>query len=239
MGMPIEIDLRDSDPDTSLIEVAFAILRRADEVFSTYSPDSHISRLGRGELRIADCDPAVDEVLARAARLSKETGGYFSVRPAGTLDPSGLVKGWAVQRAADAMSVGGAGNFLINAGGDVVARGEPQAGEPWRIGIRHPVERDAIAVVVAGNDVAVATSAEYERGAHILDPHSSRPPRGLLSVTVVGPDLGTADGYATSIFAMGEAGPEWALRLDGYETLCVTDERTVLSTPRFDRYRTV
>ena len=237
MGMPIEIDVRDVEPDASLIDSAFAVLRHADGLFSTYKPDSQISRLGRGELRISDCDPAVDDVLTRAARLAKQTDGYFSVRPAGHLDPSGLVKGWAVQRAADAMSAGGAVNFMINAGGDIVARGEPARDEKWRIGIRHPRDHDALAAVVAGNDIAVATSGEYERGQHILDPHTSSPPQGLLSVTVVGGDLTNADAYATAIFAMGRAGADWALRLEGYETLCVTDDGMVLSTPGFSAFR--
>jgi thiamine biosynthesis lipoprotein len=237
MGMPIAIEIRDAEPDAGLAAIAFGMLRRADEVFSTYQPNSQISRLARGELRISDCDPAVDEVLSRAARLASQTLGFFSARPGGRLDPSGLVKGWAVQRAADAMSAGGARNFVINAGGDVVARGEPEPGEWWRIGIRHPEEHEALAAVVAGSDIAVATSGEYERGAHILDPHTRRPPSGLLSVTVVGPDLGTADAYATSIFAMGRTGPEWALGLGDYETLCITSDRQVLSTPGFARYR--
>ena len=108
MGMPIEIALRDDDAEPGLLDLAFGVLREADEVFSTYKPESEISRLGRGELRIADCDATVDEVLTRAAQLSQETGGYFSVRAGGSLDPSGLVKGWAVQRAADAMTTRGA-----------------------------------------------------------------------------------------------------------------------------------
>lgn len=237
MGIPIEIEMRDREVDADASDAAFAVLRLADDVFSTYKRESEISRLGRGELRISDCDDVVDEILTRAAQLSRETGGYFSVRPAGRLDPSGLVKGWAVQRAAEAMTSRGARNFLINAGGDVIARGAPEPGEKWRIGIRHPEEHDALAVVVAGNDIAVATSGEYERGKHILDPHTGEAPTGLLSVTVVGADLATADAYATAIFAMGTAGAEWAARLDRYETLCITAERTVLSTPGFAEFR--
>jgi FAD:protein FMN transferase len=236
MGMPIEIDMRD-DLESAVIDGAFALLRRADEVFSTFKPESQISRLARGELRIGDCDPEVDDVLAEAARLRERTSGYFSVRPRGALDPSGLVKGWAVQRAAVALADGGAENFYVNAGGDVVVRGGPEPGEPWRVGIRHPMLHDEVAIVVASRELAIATSGEYERGAHIADPHTGERPRGLLSVTVVGPDLGEADAYATAIFAMGSDGPKWALGLDGYETLCITEEETVLSTPGFDRHR--
>lgn len=236
MGMPIELDVRDPVGEDA-IEAVWDGLRIADDVFSTYRPDSDISRLGRGELRIADCRPEVDDVLTRCARLNEETGGFFSVRAGGDLDPSGLVKGWAVQRAADTLLAAGARNFFLNAGGDVVVRGAPEPGELWRVGIRHPVAHDKVAAVLEVTDLAVATSGEYERGEHVLDPHTGRPPAGLVSVTVVGPDLGTADAYATAIFAMGAAGPDWALRLNDYEALCITDDRRVLSTPGMERHR--
>ena len=105
----------------------------------------------------------------------------------------------------------------------------------WRVGIQHPLERDRIAAVVEANDLAVATSGAYERGQHVVDPHTRRPPSGVLSVTIAGPDLGTADAYATAAFAMGEAGPEWTARLAGYEALTILADRSVLTTPGFPR----
>ena len=139
------------------------------------------------------------EVLARCEELRAETGGYFDVRAGGRLDPSGYVKGWAVQRAA----AFGCGRFLIEAGGDMVLRGS------WRVGIRHPYERGALAAAITVADCAVATSGAYERGPHILDPFTGRPATGLSSVTVIGRDLGTVDAYATAAFAAGDP------RLDG------------------------
>jgi FAD:protein FMN transferase len=237
MGMPIQIDVRDADVDPAALDAAFAWLRLVDETFSTYKADSEISRLGRGELTIADCRPEVDEVLGRCAILRERTGGYFSVRAGGTLDPSGFVKGWAVGRAAERLAAAGARNFALNAGGDIVVHGRAEPDAPWRIGIQHPLERDKVAAVLAAEDIAIATSGEYERGAHVIDPHTGRPPAGLLSATIVGPDLATADAYATATFAMGERGPEWAAALPGYETLCITAELAVLSSPGLDRYR--
>jgi FAD:protein FMN transferase len=234
MGMPIGVDVRDEGVDA---EVAFAWLREMDATFSTYRDDSEISRLDRGEITLADCRPEVDEVLTRCLALERETGGYFSARPGERLDPSGLVKGWAVAGAAERLAAAGARRFCINAGGDVVARGRPEPDRLWRVGIRHPVELDRLAAVVAVEDLAVATSGEYERGAHILDPHTGRPPTGLLSVTIVGPDLGTADAYATAAFAMGAHGPAWTTALDGYAAMCITDDRRVLTTPGFARHR--
>jgi thiamine biosynthesis lipoprotein len=232
MGMPIGIEV--ADPGGADVEPAFAWLREVDATFSTYRPDSEISRLDRGEITLAECRPEVDEVLTRCLALERATGGFFSARPAGRLDPSGFVKGWAVAGAAERIDAAG---FSINAGGDVIVRGRPEDGRRWRIGIRHPVELDKIAVVVEVEDLAVATSGEYERGAHIVDPHTGRPPRGLLSVTVVGPDLATADAYATAAFAMGAAGPEWTATLDGYDALCITSGHEVLTTPGFAAHR--
>jgi thiamine biosynthesis lipoprotein len=235
MGIPIGIEV--AAGATAGVEAAFAWLREADATFSTYREDSDISRLDRGELTIADCRPAVDEVLTRCLALERATRGFFSARPAGRLDPSGLVKGWAVAGAADRVAAGGAQAFCINAGGDVVVRGRPAPDRLWRVGIRHPVDHEALAAVLAVEDLAVATSGEYERGAHIVDPHTGRPPEGLLSVTVAGPELGTADAYATAIFAMGADGPAWSAGLDGYDAMCVTSDRRVLSTPGFARLR--
>ncbi|MEA2497082.1 MAG: FAD:protein transferase [Thermoleophilaceae bacterium] len=237
MGMPIEIDVRDPDLDPIAVDAAFAWLRYVDVTFSTYKPDSQISRLGRGELTIGECDPEVDEVLVRCAELHGQTGGFFSVRAGGALDPSGFVKGWAVGKAADILEGAGAEAFSINAGGDIVLRGRPEANELWRIGIRHPLETDKLAAVLAGEDIAIATSGEYERGAHVINPRTGQPPSGLLSATIVGPDLATADAYATAAFAMGGDGPEWAAALTGYETLCITTDHAVLTSPGLDPYR--
>src|SRR3954453_10048487 len=154
MGMPIGIDVGDDGVD---VEPAFAWLREVDATFSTYRDDSDISRLDRGEVRLADCRPQVDEGLTRCMQLERATDGFFSVRPAGRLDPSGYVKGWAVAGAADRLHAVGGRVFCINAGGDVVARGRE-----WRIGIRHPLELDGLAAVLAVEDLAVATSGEYE-----------------------------------------------------------------------------
>jgi FAD:protein FMN transferase len=233
MGIPIGIELV-GDAD---VEPAFAWLREADAIFSTYREDSDISRLDRGEIRLGECRPEVDEVLTRCLALERETGGFFSVRPAGRLDPSGLVKGWAVDGAAERLAAAGAESFTINAGGDVVVRGRPEPDRLWRIGIRHPEQLEKMAAVVAVEDLAVATSGEYERGAHILDPHTGAPPAGLLSVTIVGPDLATADAYATAAFAMGSDGPAWTATLDGYDAMCITAGHEVLSTPGFARHR--
>jgi len=250
MGMPIEIDVRDSGVNSTAIDGAFAWFRWADAVFSTYRADSQISRLNAGYPLDSDASETVQGVLRRCEELKIETGGYFDIATeqlpipvhsadgAATrrgVDPSGLVKGWSVDRAGEILEKAGARNYSINAGGDIRVRGGALPEALWRVGIRHPIEHDQIAAVVEAGDLAIATSGAYERGQHILDPYSGRPPDGVLSVTIVGPDLAAADAYATAAFAMGEEGPRWTMSLEGYESLTILDERTVLSTPGFPK----
>ncbi len=213
MGMPVCIDVRDHGVPASAIDDAFSWLRVVDATFSTYKDDSEISRLNRGELARDDASPEVRWVLDECDRLRERTGGYFDARVGadGGVDPSGLVKGWSVDRAGVILADAGATTFSIYAGGDILTRGYPEPERSWRVGIQHPYVRHGIAAVVRSNDLALATSGEYERGAHVLDPHTGAPPEGVLSVTVTGPVLGTADAYATAAFAMGTDGP----RVDG------------------------
>ena len=235
MGTTVVVDVRDEEVDEEVVDRVFAWLRFVDDTFSTYKADSEISRLARGELAESETVEDVRNVLARCDELRDETRGFFDARAAGgELDPSGLVKGWSVDRAAELLDQAGARNYSINAGGDILARGRALPGGSWRIGIRHPELDDQVAKVVEANDLAVATSGCYERGTHILDPHTGVPPQGVLSVTVTGPELGSADAYATAAFAMGVAGPAWTARLaGGYEALTILADGRVLSTPGF------
>ena len=228
MGMPVELVVRDRRLGAGAVERVFAWLRWVDATFSTYRADSEVRRLDRGELALPDAHPLVREVLARCERLRVASGGYFDARAGGALDPSGLVKGWAVDRAMALLEEAGARDLCVDAGGDVRVRGGP-----WRIGIRHPREHDRLAAVLELRSGAVATSGCYERGAHIVDPRTGRPPAGVQSVTIVGPELASADAYATAAFAMGAAGPAWTARLAGHGALTITDEDRTLATPGF------
>ncbi|MFD5077061.1 FAD:protein FMN transferase [Streptomyces sp. NPDC058371] len=235
MGTVVSIDLRNCDEEEAVPGARSVVrwLHEVDALFSTYRPDSHISRINRGELSPAHASAEVAWVLQRCEELRQDTAGYFDAWATGSLDPSALVKGWSVQRAADALVARGLTDFCLTAGGDVVSRGGRQGGLPWRIGLQHPKDRGALAGVVLAGDLAVATSGTYERGEHIVDPHTRTPPTGLLSVTVCGPDLGTADAYATAAFAMGREAADWTLGLDGYEAMTVLDDERVLLTPGF------
>jgi len=234
MGTAISVHLTDPLPDATreaLVEEVFEWLRLVDERFSTYRSDSEVCRLQRGELRPEDGSQALRYVLDACARLWDETDGYFDAQATGRLDPSGFVKGWSVQVASDRLVAAGSVNHCVNAGGDVRVRGEIEPGRSWRVGIRHPFEAQRVCRVLAGTDLAVATSGVYERGYHVIDPYTGRPAVELASVTVVGGDLGVADAYATAALAMGEAGLRWLERLDAYESLVVTADGRLFRSP--------
>jgi FAD:protein FMN transferase len=238
MGMPIIVDVRDDDLGEGVlweaVEDVFEWLRWVDETFSPYKSTSEISSVDCGQLHVRDSHPDVQAVLDRCDQLRVETDGYFDARAApGHLDPSGLVKGWSVDEAAARLGSAGARNFAIYAGGDIRLRGGALPADRWRVGIQHPVERDYLAALVESHDLAIATSGAYERGSHVVDPHTGQPPTGILSVTITGPDLSTADAYATAAFAMGLDGPEWTARLSGYEAMTILDDGRVLFTGRF------
>src|SRR4051794_10992693 len=234
MGTAVSFDVRGENAADDAVESAVAWLHEVDAEFSTYRADSAVCRFDRGELLLSEAGANLRWIVDRCERFKQESDGFFDARATGRFDPSALVKGWAVQRAADGLRAAGAEHFCINAGGDVVAYSRPSRHPAWRVGVRHPDDPQALACVVeAHGELAVATSGLYERGDHIVDPSSGSAPHGVLSVTVVGPDLGVADAYATAAFAMGNAGPAWTLALRGYEAMTILADETVLTTPGF------
>jgi FAD:protein FMN transferase len=227
MGTAISLEITDDLPPATAGHLATGVfdwLREVDQRFSTYQEQSEVNRVQRGELRVAEASADLRAVLETCADLWSFTDGYFDAYATGRLDPSGYVKGWSVQVASDRLAAAGAVNHCINAGGDVRLRGAPARGQPWRVGIRHPWQAQKLAWVLAVGDAAVATSGVYERGLHVIDPRRGEPATALRSVTVVGPDLGLADAYATAALAMGLPGLDWLARLPGYESAAVTGD---------------
>lgn len=205
--MPVTVDVRTEGIDPRLLDHVFADLRRVDAKFSPFIPTSAVCRRNRGELADGGVDPELGQVIHLCRLYEAATQGVFSAWDGDHFDPSGLVKGWAIDRCCSILEAGGARSYFVDAGGDAVARGGRGDGEPWRIGIRNPVERDQVVRVVTGQDLAVATSGTYEKGEHIWN---RAPGSDLLSFTVVGRDIVEADVFATACFAMG---------LDGLEIL--------------------
>ena len=247
MGMAVSIDVRDDLGANAAarpgLDAVVRWLHHVDATFSPYIDDSPISRLGRAEITLDDVSDEVCEVLLLCDQLAEDTGGAFDAfavpAPNGTmLDPSGVVKGWSIEHAARILEAHGLTDFLVNAGGDIAVRGRPTAEQPWSVGIRHPDDSGLFAAVLdVVGPVAIATSATYERGAHIVDPRVGRPTTELASVTVVGPDLTFADAYATAVFVMGVEGLEWLTDRPGYDGFVITHDDRTFATAGFAGYR--
>lgn len=232
-GMAISIDVRDAvsslDEVLAPVEAWFELV---DELFSTYRPDSTVSRLADGRLAFDDAPRVVRSVIDQCIRLRDETDGYFDAWAGGRLDPTGLVKGWAVDIASDFLLARGVHNHAVNAGGDMRVRGRPAPGRQWRVGIAHPHVHDAVcAAVTVPDGGAVATSGTAERGPHVIDPHTGRAALDLASVTVIGPTLATADAYATAALAMGLQAPRWLEDLPGIDAVVVDAGGYIWRTP--------
>jgi FAD:protein FMN transferase len=221
MGTVFTIDIRDPGEWAGTVGDAVRWLHHVDEVFSTYRSGSDISRIQRGELRVADADPDVERVLELCAQVHTQSGGAFTAMPCGRLDPTGLVKGWAIEQASRLLREQGSHNHGINGGGDLQLAGSAAPGRPWTAGISDPRDRSHIISTVTGRDFAVATSGIAERGQHILDPFTGRPAAASASASVVGPSLTFADAYATAAFVLGRQALRWISDLDSYELLLV------------------
>ena len=242
MGMPVSIHLRGrgsrSAEAESRVQAAYDELRAVDVLFSPYLWDSEVSRIDRGELRVEDAHPLVAEVVALCETASVLTGGSFDAfYLAGEalpgrrgFDPTGLVKGWAVQRAAEHLAAGLGCDVSVNAGGDVAVR--PGADPlPWRIGIEDPADRARVLAVLPLTRGGVATSGTARRGRHLVDPASGCTVADALSVTVVGSSLLWADVLATAAFVRGPVdGLAMVEGLTGYEALVVAGDGSLTTT---------
>lgn len=184
-----------------------------DAVFSTYKSDSAVSQLRRNEIALADTSKEMNEVWNRCVFARDLTEGAFDPwAVAGGFDPSGLVKGWAADRCSEILLQHGAEHVQINAAGDLALRGGFFDGInvlPWNIAVINPENRQEIVEVFEIMDGAIATSGNYERGAHILDPHNGLIAIGARSATVIGPDGGLADALATALMVEGRDGANW------------------------------
>lgn len=230
MNMPISLALRGRHTTDERARTAWAhamaALREADRVFSTYRADSFVSRLDRGEIDLDVCPPEVAEVLTIGVIAERESGGAFRTRLPGPdgvehLDPSGVVKGWAVERAARALRELADTDFCLSAGGDMVCRTLDPAAGPWRVGIEDPHDPTRVLAVVPVHNGGVATSGTAHRGAHLLDARTGRAPTGVASVTVVAPTLTWADIDATAAYALGAEAATWLRTRPGRTGLVV------------------
>ena len=241
MGTAVTLDLRDRHLPAGTLEEAVrhavAVLHAADRTFSTWRSDSPVSRLGRGEIALSQCPAELGAVLRLCDEARTASGGWFDpwAMPGG-VDPTGLVKGWAAQRALHAMRQVGVRHATVNAGGDVMVTGDASGdgdGSGWTIGVTDPSDTTVVITTIQGTGLGVATSGAYERGTLAVDPRTGRRVCRLASATVVGPDLARADALATAATAHGPAALDWLQALPGIDALLVDLDGTVLTTRGF------
>jgi len=239
MGTMISLHIPDGGASSAVADAAFDWLYEVDRRFSPFRPGNEVSRLMRGQIPDGEVSADLAEVLEIADVVHILSDGAFDIRrhrDDGAPDPTGVVKGWSIDRASTILQAGDITRFYLSAGGDVLVRGGQAPGIPWKVGIGHPEARDAVALVLEAENLAVATSGTTERGHHIVDARTATVADELLSVTVAGPSLARADGYATAAFAMGHEGLRWVDSLPGYAAAGITHDGRLVTTRGLERY---
>jgi thiamine biosynthesis lipoprotein len=237
MGMPITVEIINA-PDNGLGHEVFDWFQHVDERFSSYIENSEVCRFSRGEIGADRLSAEMHEVLALAETTRLESRGAFNIRrPSGFVDPSGIVKGWAISKAAKMIAARGATDFYVEAGGDIQANGVTEHDEAWTVGIRSPFNSQEIIKVVALSGQGIATSGAYVRGDHIYDPRNpDRKLDEIVSVSVIAEDVVDADRYATAAYAMGPEGVYFLESLPGVEAYVVDAKGIATQTSGFERF---
>jgi len=177
-------------------------------------------------------------ILSLCEKTKTETNGYFDISRNGKLDPSGLVKGWAINNAAELLKNDGFQNFYVEVGGDIQVSGKNSRGKSWTVGIRNPFNLKEIIKVIEVTSEGVATSGTYERGQHVYNPKEEGEITKIVSLTVIGPNIYEADRFATAAFAMGEKGIRFIEHLPGFEGYMIDKNAVATFTTGIEKYIT-
>lgn len=236
--MPITVEIADKQVAKQDIQGVFDYFISVDERFSTYKDSSEISKINQGLLAKAEYSTDMNTILTLSEQTKQATNGYFDIQNAdGTLDPSGLVKGWAIQNAAEILLKTGFKNFYVEAGGDTQTQGYSDEGVPWTVGIKNPFNQNEIVKILSISGQGVATSGTYIRGQHIYNPHNRTTPlQEIVSITVIGPNIYEADRFATAAFAMGRAGITFIETLPGLDGYMIDKDGIATYTAGFEKY---
>lgn len=235
MGMPITIQLPKAK-SSEVFDQVFEYFRAVDEQFSPYSNTSEVSHINLTK----DASGASKDmrlILELADQTKRETNGYFDIWHNGTFDPSGIVKGWAIQQAAQLVVEAGYDDFYVEAGGDIMLGGHNDKDEVWQVGIRSPFNRQENVKILQLTDKGVATSGTAIRGQHIYDPHHpDKVLNEIVSLTVIGPTIYDSDRFATAAFAMGPDGIRFINELEGFEGYMIDAQGIATMSDGFEEY---
>lgn len=196
----------------NIIRGAFDEIRRIERIFTLYETDN------KEFMFLSDKADYFRQLTGSAFDVSL---GSEDARP----DFGGIAKGYAVDKAVYFLKSHGIKNAIINAGGDMYCLGRGKDGDPWRVGIRDPLQKSRNLATLLLKDRAVATSGDYERPSHIVNPKTGKPANAKMSsVTVLAKDCMTADVLATAVFVLGpEKGMELLNRLEDVEGVIISE----------------
>ena len=227
-----------------------------DELFQVIAAAQKVSRLSNGAFDISwaamrgiwnfakgeEHLPAPEEVQKRLPlvnykniELDEVKRSVFLRKPGMAIGLGAIAKGYAVDKAMQALVDSGINNALVKAGGDMRVQGMND-GKPWDIGIRHPRSREKLLGKLPLGNISISTSGDYERFFikdgilyhHIMDPKTGYPARGCQSVTILAPDTMTSDALSTAVFVLGpDEGMKLIKGLPGIEGIIVNSEGKV------------
>jgi thiamine biosynthesis lipoprotein len=238
MGMPIIVEIVDSNVSKQSFALVFDYFKSVDERFSTYKDNSEITKINQGKLKQEEYSKDMQEIFYLAEKTKQETNNFFDIKkPDSSLDPSGIVKGWAIYKAALILKKEGYKNFCIEAGGDIEISGTNAENKPWAIGIRNPFKNEEIVKILEIKDKGIATSGSYIRGNHIYNPKNVKEKlEDIASLTIIGPNIYEADRFATACFAMGKDGIFFIENLKGFEGYSIDKNGIATMTNGFEKY---
>ncbi len=236
MGMPVVIEIADKNATDEAINEVFSYFHYIDEKFSTYKAGSEISKINQGKLSPLNYSNDMNKILKLCEKTKRETNGYFNIERNGALDPSGIVKGYAIWEGAKILQKKGYKNFYVEIAGDIQIIGKNKNGEKWKVGIKNPFNPEEIIKVVYLEDKGIATSGNYIRGEHIYNPKDEKFKEEIVSLTVIGPNVYDADRFATSAFAMREKGIDFIASLKGFEGYMIKKSKIAIYTNGFNKF---
>nr|WP_167880849.1 FAD:protein FMN transferase [Methanococcoides sp. AM1] len=172
--------------------------------------------------------------------------GNISMEPGMKIALGGIAKGYAVDQAIATLTSEGITSCFVDAGGDGRYIGTKPDGNMWTVGLQNPDKQGDFITVMQLEDMAVATSGNYERYfsdaakvSHISDPRTGYSVNELISATVIAETAMDADALATTVFVLGEEeGMQLIETLEGVECLIITSDKRILRSTGFAQYET-
>ncbi|MDO6807547.1 FAD:protein FMN transferase [Zobellia galactanivorans] len=209
---PVKVDKELFD----LIERSLAISQLTDGAFDiSYASMDALWKFD-GSMTTIPAPEAIKRSVSRVGYkkivLNRENRTVFLKEKGMKIGFGGIGKGYAADHAKKMLMSEGVVSGIINASGDMNTWGKQANGEPWKVAITNPMDKNKVFALLPIQHGAVVTSGNYEkyvtfngiRYSHIIDPRTGYPSTGIISATVFAPKAELADALATSVFVMGK-----------------------------------